>query len=185
MKTILVTTLLLSFNAIFGNVIAGNVMAEMYKCQDYEGYVTYTELPCAEESLSFVKKIEPLENKKTVSKAVTQPVIAKDPKVDYLDKVTSLAECAGMYFSHDDAISELDKRLRLHATKKLRNSHQQFGISEDRFVLIFSESFKKGMQIELTDTALKQNQAYCSMLSKTELNRHFLEENTPYQLVDN
>lgn len=162
--------------------MSSNLMAAMYKCQDYEGYVTYTELPCAEESLSFVKKIEPLDNKKQIA----QPVLLDiDPTEDYLDKVTSLAECAGIYFSYDDAISEPDKRLRLRATKKLRNSHQQYGISEDRFVLIFSESFKKGMQVELSDTDLKRNQAYCSMLSKTELNRHFLQESLPYQLVDN
>ena len=179
MKTVLVAALLVSTN----------VMAEMYKCEDVEGSVTYTELPCAEERLTFIKKIEIFEEDKPGQNPDQNPdqnlAVFVDPTEDYLSKISSLAECAGMYFSNHDEVTEYEKRLRLHATKKLRNSHEEFDISEDKFVLLFSEGFKKGMQKQLAENEFSKNRSYCSILAKTELNHRTFEENQPFQLVGN
>ena len=175
MKTCLVAALLVSTN----------VMAEMYKCEDVEGSITYTELPCAEERLTFIKKIDIFEEDKPSQNPEQTPTVFVDPTEDYLSKIASLAECAGMYFSNNDEVNEYEKRLRLHATKKLRNSRQEFGISEDKFVLLFSEGFKKGMLKQLAENQFSKNKSYCSILAKTELNHLPLEETQPLQLVGN
>jgi hypothetical protein len=153
----------------------------MYKCEDSEGMITYTELPCAEERLTYLKKIVYFEEKQTAARAAK----VLDPKVDYLDKVSKMAECAGLHFSHHDSISDSDKLMRLQATRQLRQNHSKYDISEDRFVLLFSEGFKKGMQIESDDDEFIRHKKFCSVLAKTETLRHDIQQPENYQLVEN
>ena len=94
-------------------LFTSNVFADMYKCEDSEGMITYTELPCAEERLTYLKKIVYFEEKQTAARAPKVP----DPKVDYLDKVSKMAECAGLHFSHHDSISDSDKTLKMFSQK--------------------------------------------------------------------
>ena len=153
----------LFFTACLGLMLMTTSFAQIYKCRNYDGDISYSEEPCPENETEWGVKITQPEKKRKNTESILSAIYNKEM---YMTSIKTMGRCSGFYFKYPDNFSSDEQALRSSAITALRKISGYYNISEEAFSQTHNSSMLDTVDMDLGQVELAMMKMNCNKQSK-------------------
>ncbi len=140
-----------------------SVNAEIFKCRNYDGDISYSEEPCLERETEWGIKISQPQKKRHTTESILSAIYNNEM---YTTSIKTMGRCSGFYFKYPDNFSSEEQALRTSAISALRKISGYYNMSEEEFSQKHNSSMLDTVDVDLGQLELVTMKMNCNKQSK-------------------